>query len=138
NQTMRYADIGLITRTFQSRGGDVAALSAHRARCSDCTPIDLRPLTVPIPRPAATPDPVKVLALLEPDPHALPAPDERVRLRRAHGLTLTRIAGALGVSRGAVAKWEAGHQRPRGNSRVQYAELLRLLAERHPTPGGTP
>lgn len=136
NQTMRYADVGLITRTYQARAGAPEALQAHRARCGECDVIALSPLTVPIPRPPATPDPAKVLALLNPPPPAdpLPRPAERLRLRSAGGFTQQQVADALEVTRGAVSAWEAGRYNPRGEVRAQYAEFLRILAERHPQP----
>ncbi|MFE5809452.1 helix-turn-helix transcriptional regulator [Streptomyces sp. NPDC056491] len=81
----------------------------------------------------------KIHALLEqkgPQADQLPEPAERERLRRAQGLTQTQVAEAIGVTRGAVSAWEAGRYDPRGDARVQYAELLRLIAERHPAPDG--
>ena len=85
------------------------------------------------------PDMSKIHALLEPQAPAetpLPPPEERVRLRKAQGLTQARIAEALGVTPGAVGSWEKGRYDPRGEVRAQYAELLRLIAERHPKPQG--
>ena len=85
------------------------------------------------------PDMTKIHALLEPSAPAeaqLPPPSERVRLRKAQGLTQARIADALGVTPGAVGSWEKGRYEPRGEVREQYAELLRLIAERHPAPDG--
>ena len=134
---MRYADVGLITRTFQARGGHVAALLNHRAQCGECEVIALVPLIVPTPRPRPEPDRAKVLALLDlPAPSTLPSLPERERLRRAQGLTQAQVAEVLGVNRVTVAKWEAGRCEPRGEVREQYAELLRLIAERHPAPDG--
>jgi DNA-binding XRE family transcriptional regulator len=79
----------------------------------------------------------KIHALLEvqpPQAAQLPEPPERERLRRAQGLTQAQVAEALGVTRGAVSAWEAGRYDPRGTVRIQYAELLRLISERHPAP----
>ncbi|WP_405546654.1 helix-turn-helix domain-containing protein (plasmid) [Streptomyces goshikiensis] len=81
----------------------------------------------------------KIHALLEgqaPRAAQLPEPTERERLRRVQGLTQAQVAEAIGVTRGAVSAWEAGRYEPRGDARVQYAELLRLIAERHPAPDG--
>lgn len=77
----------------------------------------------------------RIHALLEPQiPKAvpLPEPSERERLRKAQGLTQAQVAAALEVTPGAVANWEKGRNEPRGTAREQYAELLRLIAERHP------
>jgi transcriptional regulator with XRE-family HTH domain len=82
----------------------------------------------------------KIHALLDPPvPRVdqLPPPPERVRLRVAQGLTQAQVAEALGVTPGAVGGWEKGRYEPRGTVRVQYAELLRLIAERHPRPDGS-
>jgi transcriptional regulator with XRE-family HTH domain len=62
----------------------------------------------------------------------LPPPAERTRLRTAQGLSQTQVAEALGVTRGSVSGWEQGRYEPRGVVREEYAELLRLIAERHP------
>ena len=85
------------------------------------------------------PDMTKIHALLEPQPLKavqLPEPPERERLRRAQGLTQAQVAEALGVTPGAVSGWEKGRYQPRGTVREEYAELLRLIAERHPAPDG--
>lgn len=77
----------------------------------------------------------KIHALLEsptPSAGALPPPAERARLRQAQGLSQAQVADALGVSRGAVSGWEKGRYDPHGVVREEYAELLRLIAERHP------
>lgn len=86
-------------------------------------------------------DMTKIHALLEPQPRAadtLPPPAERVRLRTAQGLSQAQVAEALDVTRGAVSGWEKGRYEPRGEVRAQYAELLRLISERHPKPEGEP
>ena len=48
-------------------------------------------------------------------------------LRLAAGLTLEEIAGAVGVTRQAVAAWETGERRPRGENARRYGEALRGL-----------
>ena len=66
------------------------------------------------------PDMTKIHALLEPQAPAeaqLPPPSERVRLRKAQGLTQARIAEALGVTPGAVG---VGVE---GASVLPYADL---------------
>lgn len=83
------------------------------------------------------PDMSKIYALLESQPPTevpLPPLSERVRLRKAQRLTQAQVAEALGVTPGAVGSWEKGRYEPRGEVRIQYAELLRLIAERHPLP----
>ncbi len=59
---------------------------------------------------------------------ALPEPKTRRTLRVAAGITQSEVAEAVGVSRGAVCRWEAGSREPRGRTRRQYAEVLALLA----------
>lgn len=86
-------------------------------------------------------DMTKIHALLEPQAprvDTLPPPAERVRLRTAQGLSQAQVADALDVTRGAVSGWEKGRYEPRGEVRAQYAELLRLIAERHPASEGEP
>lgn len=67
---------------------------------------------------------------------ALPPPEERKRLREAHGLTLDEVAGALGVRRATVSGWESTTNKtvPRGPAREAYARLLDQLAELYPAP----
>ena len=50
------------------------------------------------------------------------------RIREAHGLSLAEVGSAVGVSPGAVSKWEHGQRRPFGKPAVAYARLLRVLA----------
>jgi len=76
---------------------------------------------------ATTKDFVPELALRLPEP--LPAPVERRRIRRASGLTQAALADVLGVSRPALARWEAGARNPRGRARADYVRALRALAE---------
>ncbi|MFJ5829561.1 telomere-associated protein Tap [Streptomyces sp. NPDC093089] len=63
----------------------------------------------------------------------LPSPEERKRLRTAHGLTLDEVAAALRVRRATVSGWESRTE-PRGPEREAYARLLKQLAELYPTP----
>jgi transcriptional regulator with XRE-family HTH domain len=58
----------------------------------------------------------------------LPAPAARRHLREAAGLTQQDVAAALGVTREAVALWEAGRRRPRASRAVDYLALLDRLA----------
>lgn len=67
----------------------------------------------------------------------LPPPAERAKLRELEGLTQTQVADALEVTRASVSAWETGRTEPRGAVREQYAELLRLIAERHPAKEGS-
>ncbi|MEU0659422.1 telomere-associated protein Tap [Streptomyces lavendulocolor] len=62
----------------------------------------------------------------------LPPPDERRRLRRAHGLTIDEVATALKVRRATVSGWESGKTEPRPPERDAYARLLDKLAELYP------
>lgn len=64
----------------------------------------------------------------------LPPPAERVRLRKAHGLTQEEVAEALQVRRPTVLSWEAGRTEPRPPQREAYARLLSKLAELYPAP----
>jgi transcriptional regulator with XRE-family HTH domain len=60
-------------------------------------------------------------------------PGERVRLRKAAGLSLDQVAKAVGVGRQTVANWEAGGM-PSSPSRGKYLRLLEGLAQIHPAP----
>jgi transcriptional regulator with XRE-family HTH domain len=60
-------------------------------------------------------------------------PGERVRLRKAAGLSLEQVARAVGVGRQTVANWEAGGM-PSSPSRGKYLRLLEGLAQIHPAP----
>ncbi|MEU1601517.1 helix-turn-helix domain-containing protein [Streptomyces sp. NPDC005708] len=68
---------------------------------------------------------------------ALPPPEERKRLRKAHGLTLEEVAAALGVRRATVSGWETGIPEPRPPERDAYARLLSQLSELYPAPAAT-
>ncbi|WP_432247394.1 telomere-associated protein Tap [Streptomyces sanyensis] len=64
----------------------------------------------------------------------LPPPEERKRLRTAHGLTLEEVAAALKVRRATVSGWESARKptEPRGPEREAYARLLKQLAQLYP------
>ncbi|MFF7976179.1 telomere-associated protein Tap [Streptomyces sp. NPDC007905] len=68
---------------------------------------------------------------------ALPPPEERKRLRRAHGLTVEEVAAALQVRRATVSGWESGKTEPRPPERNAYARLLDGLATLYPASSGT-
>ncbi|MFN1193228.1 telomere-associated protein Tap [[Kitasatospora] papulosa] len=67
----------------------------------------------------------------------LPLPDERRRLRQAHGLTLEEVAATLDVRRATVGAWESGKTEPRPPQREPYAHLLKQLARLYPNPTAT-
>ncbi|MGV9253939.1 telomere-associated protein Tap [Streptomyces sp. NPDC003697] len=67
---------------------------------------------------------------------SLPPPQERKRLRKAHGLTVEEVAAALKVRRATVSGWEAGKTEPRPPERDAYARLLNKLGELYPAPAG--
>ncbi|MFE9660907.1 telomere-associated protein Tap [Streptomyces sp. NPDC005955] len=69
---------------------------------------------------------------------ALPPPEERRRLRRAHGLTVDEIAQALKVRRATVSGWESGKTEPRPPERDAYARLLEGLAGLYPPAPSSP
>lgn len=58
----------------------------------------------------------------------LPAPGERVRIRRAAGVSLLEFARTLQVSPMTVSRWERGLASPPLEQRVTYALLLREVA----------
>ncbi|MFE9814449.1 telomere-associated protein Tap [Streptomyces sp. NPDC005773] len=66
------------------------------------------------------------------DHSPLPPPQERERLRKAHGLTQEQVAAALGVRRATVVSWENGRTEPRPPQREAYARLVNKLAELYP------
>ncbi|MCX4987054.1 helix-turn-helix transcriptional regulator [Streptomyces sp. NBC_00572] len=68
----------------------------------------------------------------------LPSPEERKRLRRAHGLTVDEVATALKVRRATVSYWESGRTEPRPPERDAYARLLEGLAKLYPADAATP
>lgn len=58
----------------------------------------------------------------------LPVPGERVRIRRAAGVSLGEFARTLQVSPMTVSRWERGLASPPLEQRVTYALLLREVA----------
>ncbi|MEV5787271.1 telomere-associated protein Tap [Streptomyces sp. NPDC052287] len=68
----------------------------------------------------------------------LPPPEERKRLRQAHGLTLDEVAAALQVRRATVSGWEAGKTEPRPPERDAYARMLKQLAQLYPANAPVP
>ena len=50
-------------------------------------------------------------------------------IRVAAGLSQPEIARSIGVTPGAVSRWETGERRPVGEPAIAYAELLRSLRE---------
>ena len=68
----------------------------------------------------------------------LPPPEERKRLRQAHGLTLDEVAAALQVRRATVGGWEAGKTEPRPPERDAYARMLKQLAQLYPANAPVP
>ena len=59
----------------------------------------------------------------------LPGPAERMAVRRRARVSRERVADELGVQPLAVARWERGTREPRGELRLRYARLLRMLDE---------
>jgi DNA-binding transcriptional regulator YiaG len=57
----------------------------------------------------------------------LPGPALRCAIRQDAGLSQEDVAGAVGVTRAAVSRWETGDRRPRGDLLVAYSELLQGL-----------
>lgn len=66
----------------------------------------------------------------------LPAPEERVRLRRAWCLTERQLAQAFGVTAATVRSWETGRTSPTGARRAAYAAFLSGLAHGSVPPAG--
>ena len=59
----------------------------------------------------------------------LPVPAERMAIRRRARVSRERVADELGVQPLAVARWERGTREPRGELRLRYSRLLRMLDE---------
>jgi DNA-binding transcriptional regulator YiaG len=52
---------------------------------------------------------------------------EAAAIRRRAGLSLSEVAGSLGVSPVTVHRWERSTRRPRGRAALRYAALLESL-----------
>ena len=48
-------------------------------------------------------------------------------IRQTANLSQSEVAAAVGVSRAAVSRWEAGTRMPRGEAARRYARLLEVL-----------
>lgn len=60
---------------------------------------------------------------------SLPDPTAARNIRRRAGVSQPRVAAEVGVHPITVARWERGTRTPRGELRIRYARLLRLLDE---------
>ena len=60
----------------------------------------------------------------------LPDPESCRQIRERAGITQTELAEPLGVTGGAVSRWEAGLRTPRGGMASRYADLLWALERR--------
>jgi DNA-binding transcriptional regulator YiaG len=60
---------------------------------------------------------------------SLPGPAARMAIRRRTHVSRERVAAELGCHVISVARWERGTRNPRGDLRIRYARLLRLLDE---------
>lgn len=60
---------------------------------------------------------------------ALPPPSMARAIRESAGVTQSRLAAEIGVTRATVARWEAAIRHPRGKHRERYAAALRDLQE---------
>ncbi|WP_376766276.1 helix-turn-helix domain-containing protein [Actinomadura litoris] len=59
----------------------------------------------------------------------LPPPDVRQRIRREAGIPLRTMAASLGVTAGAVQRWEQGRVTPRHEHAIAYRRLLDELEQ---------
>lgn len=59
----------------------------------------------------------------------LPAPTDRLRLRKALGIRQIDLARAVGVSAQTVWAWERGKSEPTGDHRRRYGALLVEMRE---------
>jgi transcriptional regulator with XRE-family HTH domain len=50
-------------------------------------------------------------------------------IRQGAGISLSEAARAIGVTPGAVSRWERGQRTPRMNEAQRWAELLRRLSK---------
>jgi DNA-binding transcriptional regulator YiaG len=53
-----------------------------------------------------------------------------LEIRTAAGLSLSDLAGAIGVAAPTVQRWEQGVRRPYGDAALRYGALLDALARR--------
>ena len=60
---------------------------------------------------------------------SLPGPAARMAIRRRTHVSRERMTAELGCHVISVARWERGTRNPRGDLRIRYARLLRLLNE---------
>ena len=67
-------------------------------------------------------------ALIRAQRRRLPEPPIRRLLRERAGLSQYELAAAIGVSRPAVTRWEAGQRSPRGDLAERYADALDRLS----------
>jgi len=63
----------------------------------------------------------------------LPPPTMRRAIRQAAGVSMPRLAGALGVSTPTLHHWETGTRNPRPAHAIAYNEALRALHGEPPT-----
>lgn len=61
---------------------------------------------------------------------ALARSGRALTLRESAGLSRAEVAGACGVSRVTVHRWENGDNLPRAEAGIRYGELLERLARR--------
>lgn len=59
----------------------------------------------------------------------LPPPARRRRIREEADVSLRAMAKVLGVTAGALQRWEAGTVTPRRANAVKYGRLLHMLEE---------
>jgi len=59
----------------------------------------------------------------------LSAPDELRAIRERAGITQEQLALAVGVSRSALQRWEAGQRSPRRLHLATYAQALKRIAD---------
>jgi len=57
----------------------------------------------------------------------LPSPERGRLIRERAGVTQLELAAAVGVSKGALERWERGEARPRGRHAAAYVALLEQL-----------
>ncbi|MGW2865918.1 helix-turn-helix transcriptional regulator [Streptomyces sp. NPDC001205] len=71
-----------------------------------------------------------IRALMRPAQHSdLPAPADRVRIRKAAGINQEDFGKAIGVTRLSISMWEQGKTEPSGNNRQKYTTALRTIVD---------